>query len=312
MNKLQSFTVGILLFCVPAFSEVKQAVEIGEVQWGRDLEGALRQSTRSGKPVLALFQEVPGCAGCQKFGKNVLSHDLLVEAIETEFIPILVYNNQAEDKHLLKRFGEPAWNYQVIRFLDGKGRDIIPRKDKVWSIGGVARRMGEALKQAGRPTPGYLSGLALAHDNPHLATTEFSMFCFWTGEMHIGAVDGVIRTEAGFNNGKEVTRVWYDRSKVSLPDLAKTASTAKCANTVLTGDAAERKTLSELRFKTEVPRAYRKAPVSDQKKQLSGTAFGRLDLTPWQRTKVNAFARRDRQKALSYLSPRQIEQLKKP
>ena len=62
-------------------------VEVGEVRWGRDFEAARRSSVGSGKPILTLFQEVPGCAGCQRFGREVLSHPLLVEAIETEFVP---------------------------------------------------------------------------------------------------------------------------------------------------------------------------------------------------------------------------------
>ncbi len=35
-------------------------VEVGKVNWGRDYEAALASSKESGKPVLLLFQEVPG------------------------------------------------------------------------------------------------------------------------------------------------------------------------------------------------------------------------------------------------------------
>ena len=35
-------------------------VEVGHVNWGRDFEAALAMSAQSGKPVLVLFQEVPG------------------------------------------------------------------------------------------------------------------------------------------------------------------------------------------------------------------------------------------------------------
>lgn len=34
--------------------------ELGTVSWGRDFEGALAEGKRDGKPVFALFQEVPG------------------------------------------------------------------------------------------------------------------------------------------------------------------------------------------------------------------------------------------------------------
>lgn len=34
--------------------------ELGAVAWGRELEPALEASADSGKPVLLLFQEIPG------------------------------------------------------------------------------------------------------------------------------------------------------------------------------------------------------------------------------------------------------------
>ena len=69
-------------------------VEVGLVRWGRDLDAALKRSAETGRPVLVLFQEIPGCAGCRAFGQNVLTSPLLVEAIEDEFLPVLVYNNR--------------------------------------------------------------------------------------------------------------------------------------------------------------------------------------------------------------------------
>ena len=135
-------------------------IEVGDVEWGRDLEGAYAASEKSGKPVLVLFQEVPGCAGCQKFGREVLSHPQIVEAIETEFESVVVYNNRkGEDAAILKSFGEPAWNYQVIRFLSSKGEDIILRRDKIWTTEALAARMVEALETRGRPVPDYLNSL---------------------------------------------------------------------------------------------------------------------------------------------------------
>jgi len=37
-----------------------QAEELGQVGWGRNLEAAKAKSAQSGKPILLLFQEVPG------------------------------------------------------------------------------------------------------------------------------------------------------------------------------------------------------------------------------------------------------------
>lgn len=60
-----------------------QPVELGKVDWSRDHQEALRASEKSGIPVLILFQEVPGCGTCTGYGKDVLSHPLVVEAIES-------------------------------------------------------------------------------------------------------------------------------------------------------------------------------------------------------------------------------------
>jgi len=35
-------------------------VEVGAVNWSRDLDQAKKQSSETGKPVLILFQEIPG------------------------------------------------------------------------------------------------------------------------------------------------------------------------------------------------------------------------------------------------------------
>lgn len=143
--------------------------EVGKVAWGRDLSAALRVSRSTGKPVFALFQEVPGCMGCKQFGRDVLSHPLIVRAIENEFTPLLIHNNgDGADAEVLQRYGEPAWNYQVVRFLDAEGRDIIPRKDRVWESAPLAGRMIAALEKAHRPVPEYLRPVAAGEPAPKL------------------------------------------------------------------------------------------------------------------------------------------------
>lgn len=93
-------------------------MELGKIQWGRDLDHALVAAQISGKPVFVLFQEVPGCQTCVSFGEQVLSHPLIVEVIETAFEPVFVYNNKS-GKHaeILRRYGEPAWNNPVASNL---------------------------------------------------------------------------------------------------------------------------------------------------------------------------------------------------
>lgn len=258
--------------CQP-HGEAKNPVEVGKVIWERDYEAALASAKRSGKPVFLLFQEVPGCAGCKQFGREVLSDDKVVKAIQDQFIPLLIHNNKpGKDAEVLEKFNEPAWNYQVVRFLDADGRDLIPRKDQVWESAALMERMRQALAKAG---PKKLGTKRVA----------IAQHCFWTGEMKIGAVDGVLRTEAGFLNGNEVTLVDYDPGKISLENLTHNAKEAGVATRVF-----------------ESLDGYQKAPDSDQKRQLQGTKYAKLRLSPEQATKVNAFARTEPARADSFLT----------
>ena len=103
MSIFKYFVISIFAVLSGLVFAQKQPIEVGLIQWQKNYQQALKHSQKSNKPIFALFQEVPGCSGCKKFGREVLSHPLLVEAIENEFIPLLVYNNRFKDKALLKK-----------------------------------------------------------------------------------------------------------------------------------------------------------------------------------------------------------------
>ncbi len=81
MNKILGFAIAIIFFasCASQYQpseqsgslaatgapssvrpRVNQAEELGQVNWGRDLDDAKAKSAETGKPILVLFQEVPG------------------------------------------------------------------------------------------------------------------------------------------------------------------------------------------------------------------------------------------------------------
>lgn len=294
-------------------SAVVNPVEAGTVQWSRDIENAYSQSASSGKPLMVLFQEIPGCIGCRTFGQEVLSHPLLAEAIESEFHPVLVYNNRpaTPDDEIRIRFTEPAWNYQVIRFFDKNGKDIIPRRDRIWTLAGVAKRMMLALEASSRTVPYYLLALALESETDQHATAGFAMACFWTGEYLLGKIPGVIATEAGWYDNREITLVTYHRRTLPLDQLIAEARTMKCAQRVY------------LPFKYQGSRSftdiflfdrkkYLKASADDQKKQLRDRlprVFGDMTVSPMQLTKVNSAVPDSIKEALKWLAPSQLRRL---
>lgn len=282
--------------------------EVGTVKWERNHDAALAAARKSGKPVFALFQEVPGCAGCKQFGRDVMAHPLIAEAVEDLFTPLLIHNSKdGPDREILERYKEPAFNYQVVRFLDANGRDLIPRQERVWTADGIAARMIETLQKVGRPVPEYLRTLK-SEKSEGLVTAAFAMACFWTGERELGEVDGVVYTEAGFIDGREVTQVTYDPTVITLVDLIRAAEKVQCAQVVYV-PAAAKPALAPLRLKVQELAGYRKAPASDQKRQIQGTPLSALSLRGMQATKVNAWIRTDQNRALALLSPRQLAQL---
>ncbi len=109
----------------------------------------------------------------------------------------------------------------------------------------------------------------------------------------------------------EVPLVEYCSDLIDFAGLVGRAAEVKCARKVWATEEAELASLGEMRLETGLlTDGYRAAKESDQKRQLRGTAFAQLDLDPMQATKVNAWARRDREKGLGYLSPRQRAALK--
>ncbi len=146
-------------------------------------------------------------------------------------------------------------------------------------------------------------------NNPATKRVAFAQHCFWTGEMKLGQIEGVVRTEAGFFNGREVTLVEYAPERLALKDLARLAKQAGVADAVHL-DPGSSASLAGITAGQPLDESYRTAPASDQKKQIQGTPFARLQLSAGQATKVNAFARQNPGKALEWLTPVQREQIK--
>lgn len=163
----------------------------------------------------------------------------------------------------------------MIRFFDGDGEDIIPRKDRVWDKRSLSQRMIRALNVAQQTVPHALYVLA-GVKNPDEQTSlsalqqaAIAQHCFWTEERVIGAIDGVEETEAGFLKGREVTLFRYDPQIVSLEEVYRVAMSHGVGDEVYTDLSG-----------------YKKAPLRDQKRQIKGTAFSQIEMTNAQSTKV--------------------------
>ena len=228
-----------------------------------------------------------------------------------EFVAVAVTNNvPGPDATILKRFGEPAWNNPVIRFLDASEADVIPRKDGDYSTGFVLKRMVESLEKAGKTVPEYLK-LAVAEYAPaKRERAVFAMYCYWEGEAKLGKLKGVIGTQIGSLDGHEVVDVEFDPTVLSYKSLLQKAKEMDCTHRVyartddqltvakgLVGNLAAR---SNAAVDAKTTQQYHLAYYPQ---------YHSLPLTLLQATKVNA-ALANRESPDAFLSPSQLSLVK--
>ncbi len=286
------------LTCMLTFAQGKtslenQSEELGKVHWYRDYEKALTVAQEQNKEVLILFQEVPGCSTCRNYGHNVLSHPLMVEAIENLFVPLAIFNNKGgKDKEVLNKYKEPSWNNPVVRIVNRTGDDVVSRIGNDYAAITLCQRMKQALKLLEKPIPEYLNLLEqelLTTGNINKVKEKYyKMYCFWTGEKQLGKLDPVLSTQSGFIGHSEVVKVKYNSEKISEVDLD---SYAKSNN------------FSPIKEQSN----YRKSN-SDVHYYLQHTPFVYIPLTEVQKTKINS-ALGQGKSPIKYLSPKQIKWL---
>lgn len=292
----------MIVLCLNA----QQPEELGMVQWLRNYEQALAQANAQNKPVFILFQEVPGCPTCRNYGHHVLSHPLIAEAIENEFIPLAIYNNKGDDDaKIFKLYNEPSWNNPVVRLVDADGIDVSNRISENYSQLGVVKAMTEVLS---KKTPNYLNLLCeeLIAEAEGTQTATLSMYCFWTGEGQLGQLDGVVATEPGFMNGREVVQVKFNPNIISFEKLVKTGNQVQCADQVFTNDNQQKTIAEKVLGKNSVDDINNFRLDNDRKYYLSKTIYRFVPMTPTQAARANSLVGKGKSPNV-VLSPKQIE-----
>jgi hypothetical protein len=200
--------------------------ELGDVAWLRDHDLGLAMAAEQGKPVLLLFQEIPGCSTCVRFGQDVLTHPLMVELIADRFVPVAIFNNRpGRDAEILGRYGELSWNNPVVRFLRPDGAELLPRLADRYDALGLHGKITAALGLIGQKVPGYFRllerDLLLEYGLSQSAT--YTTPCFWSGETSLAQHPAVITTDAGWIAGEEAVRVHFDPRVAKREDLDRYA-----------------------------------------------------------------------------------------
>lgn len=289
----------LLLLGVTSLISQDTPIELGKVKWLRSYDLAIAQSKESEKPVFMLFQEVPGCSNCTRYGSEILSHPLIVEFIETYFVPLAIYNNKGgADKKILEQFGEPAWNNPVVRLIDESGADKVARIANFKSSYLLLNSMITVIQDIGLEIPSYVDLLEKELHANEIGKGEayLGMYCFWTGEKEIAQIEGVVSTEAGYMHGKEVVKVTWDQAITNLETISNKASKVNCADQVF----------SNVKGKQVDKKIGKYRMDAEDKYYLRQSSYQYVPLTELQKSKVNsALGRKTNPKI--FLSPRQLD-----
>lgn len=296
---LSSFSIAQLSFSVPT----DNPEELGKVNWLRNYDDAVVQSQKSDKPILILFQEVPGCATCRNFGNDVLTHPFIVEIVETYFIPLAVFNNTAgHDRKILNQFNEPTWNNPVIRVVDHTGKDLVDRLGRNWTELNVSYSITNTLNKLNQSIPEYFQiyqNELIGHSGK-VEEANLAMYCFWTGEKELANIDGILSTEPGFMHGREVVKIQYNPYETNLNEIVAKAEKVNCADEVY----VNKKEIIKLNIPVKSVSKYR--VDNDNKYYLSRSPYKIIPMSALQASKVNS-AIGSGLNPENYLSPRQIE-----
>lgn len=266
--------------------------ELGDVAWVRDLDAGLAVAADQSKPVLLLFQEVPGCSTCVRFGQDVLTHPLMVELIADRFVPVAIFNNRpGADAEILRRFDEPSWNNPVVRLLGPDGAELLPKLADRYDAPALHEKIVAVLELLGDDVPGYfrLLGRDLQIENGLSKSAIYTTPCFWSGETSLAQHPAVITTDAGWIDGEEVVHVHFDPRAAARSELDAYAREEGFCAIEIGGFALD-----------DEPQLY-----------LRKNAARHLPLTPAQRTRIN-LAIPYRAPLADFLSPQQCAWLTNP
>ena len=204
-------------------------------------------------------------------------------------------------------YQEPSWNNPVVRIVGSDKKDVLPRLNGNYTPAGLAEYMVRALVEIGQPVPSYLSLIKeeLSAQESGIEKTTLSMYCFWTGEKELGKLDGVVHTEAGFMDGREVVNVYYDPKEIGIEEVIKEGSAARCADRIYASDEAQAKQAKKIAATKSVSTAKTFRLDREPKYYLSKTIYQYLPMSPIQAVKANVLVGQGK-KPTDLFSPRQL------
>ncbi len=280
---------------------------LGRVRWIEDYDRALVTAKDHALPLFVFVQGKSFPEQIGKGGDTVLRHPLIVETVETLFVPFAVRADSSERRSVLERLGEVPVDETVIMIRDSRGEDLVPSLS--WD--GTARSLVEtvisAYERTDRQVPRYVEILHEEHGSQ--GTNESAMFpvhCFWAGEVELGPEEGVLHTLPGKTEDGEAIEVVFDRSVTSYEELLEKTRAFGLSESAYWKNARQRDTAERVFGEENVKKAERFNTDTRPKYYLSRTNYKYVPMMDRQAILVNSdlFFEND---PARHLSPRQLQ-----
>ncbi|MBK1835545.1 hypothetical protein [Roseibacillus ishigakijimensis] len=212
-----------------------------------------------------------------------------MECLEDEFVPLLIRNNHpGEEASWLAHYHEPGWNFPVARFFSGEGQELLPRRDRLFSLPDLFPRLEMALMLMGKPSA-ILPLVRPETIRPELLAVRQSGP--WQGELPLGHLPPVIQSQAAWHQGREATLLSSNPSLGGISALSQQIHD----------------TLGEVEiFHGRALKGTRPAKEADQKFRLARSPWNALPtLTAHQRSRLEGWLAHDPGRIVEFLTPRQ-------
>lgn len=190
----------------------------------RDIPSASEFALSLSKPLFVLYSETPGD---EDVGVEIFSHPLVVEAIQTDFVPVLC-EQAVTPETPVRRTASGRRCRATVDILEASSLeslideslfgDNLTRKS-------VSNAIMKTLQRRGKPVPKYLE---ILHQGETTMGVEPRTFAIGTrdptrGEVEFASLEGVLAVQSAVVNRHGACLVTYDPRCVSFSFLLRTA-----------------------------------------------------------------------------------------
>ncbi len=284
---------------------------LGRVRWLSDYNTALLKMAEENKPMLVYILGNTGNDVLSVRRNEILSHPLIVEAIESNFIPVAVSPAVAAEHSILSLPGDTKTG-TAMSIVGTDGHPKSKNSDDAAWMKHLTGIMLDALQQEGMAAPVYLK---LVNEEFNAAekreSAVITLHCFWSGEVELGIEHGIVYTEPGYIGDKEALYLEFNGSAISYEDILKSSLDLNLINEAFPMNeqqsTAAHGIMPDKKVVDTTADAFVPAPrKASYKRYLSKSIYRFVPMTEKQAIMVNNALFLDEDPS-EFLSPRQLQ-----